>query len=202
MPEQQQAEEQGVLSTQQTGQSDAQQTQQTATQTQQTQQQSETPDYSTMTDVDYVGKVTFPEGAEVNKEEFAKNYGELLRKYKIDPAFVGEYLKKDFEAYKAQKAESDKALSEAKAAFKAEGEALKKAFNPEQIASAVTALENLGADEKFMKFATRELSNNATLVKLLINWGETHKNDTVVQGGVAGSGNDDFVKRWMGVSRR
>lgn len=163
-------------------------------------------DWDRITDDEYFGKVEIPtvEGVNINTDHIKKTYGEFLRKHHISPEAVKDYLamegaifKKAYDGAKAKEAEETKAVREN---FEAQGEALKKAYSAEQIETAVSALSTFSEDKDFMQIATTNLSNNSTLVKLLLNWAEHHKVDgTVGAGQGQGSGGlSGFAERWTG----
>lgn len=156
-------------------------------------------DYSKMSDEDYMKQVKVPDGLDFDGASFSKAYGAFMRENKISPEVVSKFLEIEGAAA-ANEAKEEAARVEAEQkAFKEEGAALVKQFNPEQIASAIKALKDVGAaDEAFMKMATGRFSNNATLVKLLVNWGETHKVDTLPGAANGSAGKDDFATLWMG----
>ena len=137
-------------------------------------------------------------------DHIKKTYGEFLRKHHISPEAVKDYLamegatfKKAFDAAKEKEAAETKAIKEN---FDAQGEALKKNFSEAQIETAVGALSTFADDKDFMQIATTNLSNNSTLVKLLLNWAEHHKVDgTTGAGQGQGSGGlSGFAERWTG----
>ena len=163
-------------------------------------------DWEKITDEEFFAKVEIPtiEGVNINKEFVQKTYGEFLRKHHISPEAVKDYLamegatfKKAFDAAKEKEAAETKAIKEN---FDAQGEALKKNFSEAQIETAVGALSTFAEDKDFMQVATTNLSNNSTLVKLLLNWAEHHKVDgTTGAGQGQGSGGlSGFAERWTG----
>lgn len=170
---------------------------------------SDSIDWDKITDADFFGKVTMPEieGLKVNSEFVQKQYGEFCRKHHIDPKVVSEFMKLEGDAFKAELAER-KAASEAEAKalrenFDAQGKALRAEFNQIQIDEAVKCLQNdatLKGDEDFMKMVTGPMSNNKTMMRLILNWAEHHKTDTTSgAGGGAGSGDNlGFAARWTG----
>lgn len=164
-------------------------------------------DWDKITDDEYFGKVQVPtvEGVNMNMDYVKKTYGEFIRKHHISPEAVAEYLQMEGGAFKKvyddtmakQKAETD----EIRKNFEAQGEALKKAYNPQQIETAVKALSTFSEDKDFMQVATTNLSNNPTLVKLLLNWAEHNSvDDTAGAGAGAGAGGAlaGFAERWTG----
>ena len=164
-------------------------------------------DWEKITDDEYFGKVQVPtvEGVNMNMDYVKKTYGEFIRKHHISPEAVAEYMKMEGGTFKKayddamakQKAETD----EIRKNFAAQGEALKKAYNPQQINTAVKALANFSEDKDFMNIATTNLSNNPTLVKLLLNWAEHNTVDnTAGAGSGAGEGSSlaGFAERWTG----
>ena len=164
-------------------------------------------DWDKITDDEYFGKVQVPtvDGVTMNMDYVKKTYGEFIRKHHISPEAVAEYLKMEGGTFKKaydetmakQKAETD----EIHRNFVAQGEALKKAYNPQQIDTAVKALATFSDDKDFMQVATTNLSNNPTLVKLLLNWAEHNSvDDTAGAGAGAGAGSAlaGFAERWTG----
>ena len=164
-------------------------------------------DWDKITDDEYFGKVQVPtvDGVTMNMDYVKKTYGEFIRKHHISPETVAEYLKMEGGTFKKaydetmakQKAETD----EIHRNFVAQGEALKKAYNPQQIETAVKALSTFSEDKDFMQVATTNLSNNPTLVKLLLNWAEHNSvDDTAGAGAGAGAGSAlaGFAERWTG----
>lgn len=165
-----------------------------------------TVDWGSMTDDKYFEGFEAPavEGIEMNMEHVKKTYGAFLRKYHIPQEALKEYLEMEGKAFrKAYDTNRESEAAETKAIkenFEAQGEALKKNFNEAQIETAVSTLATFSSDEDFMKIATTNLSNNSTLVRLLLNWAEHHKAD-----GTAGAGNGQggsplsgFAERWTG----
>ena len=164
-------------------------------------------DWEKITDDEYFGKVQVPtvDGVTMNMDYVKQTYGEFIRKHHISPEAVAEYLQMEGGTFKKaydetmakQKAETD----EIRKNFVAQGEALKKAYNPQQIETAVKALSTFSEDKDFMQVATTNLSNNPTLVKLLLNWAEHNLvDDTAGAGAGAGAGNSlsGFAERWTG----
>ena len=164
-------------------------------------------DWDKITDDEYFGKVQVPtvDGVTMNMDYVKKTYGEFIRKHHISPEAVAEYLKMEGGTFKKaydetmekQKAETD----EIHRNFVAQGEALRKAYNPQQIDTAVKALSTFSEDKDFMQVATTNLSNNPTLVKLLLNWAEHNSvDDTAGAGAGAGAGSAlaGFAERWTG----
>lgn len=164
-------------------------------------------DWDKITDDEYFGKVQVPtvEGVNMNMDYVKKTYGEFIRKHHISPEAVAEYLQMEGGTFKKvydetmakQKAETDEIHKN----FVAQGEALKKAYNPQQIDTAVKALATFSEDKDFMQVATTNLSNNPTLVKLLLNWAEHNSvDDTAGAGAGAGAGGAlaGFAERWTG----
>jgi hypothetical protein len=164
-------------------------------------------DWEKITDDEYFGKVQVPavDGVNMNMDYVKKTYGEFIRKHHISPEAVAEYLQMEGGTFKKsydetvarQKAETE----EIRKNFVAQGEALKKAYNPQQIDTAVKALTTFSDDKDFMQVATTNLSNNPTLVKLLLNWAEHNSvDDTAGAGAGAGAGGalGGFAERWTG----
>ena len=163
-------------------------------------------DWDKITDDEFFGKVQFPdvEGVSIGKDFVKKTYGEFIRKHHVSPETVADFLKleggnfrKAYDAAMAKQAEETKAIKEN---FEAQGAALKKAYSQEQIDTAVGALATFSEDKDFMQIATTNLSNNPTLVKLLLNWAEHHKvDDNTGAGQGQGSGGlSGFAERWTG----
>lgn len=162
--------------------------------------------WDTITDDEYFGKVQIPtvDGVNINSDFIKKNYGEFLRKHHISPEAVADYLKLEGGSFKKAYDEAQaksKAENDALAAnFQAQGKALREAYSPEQIQTAVKALSSLSDDKDFMDIATLQLSNNKTLVKLLLNYAEHNSIDDVAGAGAgAGTGGlAGFAERWTG----
>ena len=165
-------------------------------------------DYSKMTDADYMAKVTAPniEGVSLNLDDISKRYATFCRENSISPEVLTKFLEMEGKYFaeddKALAAEMEKEAKARKENFDAQGEVLRKNYSDEQIKNAVSVLasDDFAKDEDFMKIATKELSNNSTLVKLLLNWGEHHKTDTGtgVGAGAGGGGAAGFAERWTG----
>lgn len=165
-------------------------------------------DYSKMTDADYMAKVTAPniEGVSLNLEDIGKRYATFCRENSISPEVLTKFLEMEGKYFaeddKAIVAEMEKEAKARKENFDAQGEVLRKNYSDEQIKNAVSILasDDFAKDEDFMKIATKELSNNSTLVKLLLNWGEHHKTDTGTGAGAGagGGGASGFAERWIG----
>lgn len=166
-------------------------------------------DWDNVTDAEYFAKVAMPEidGVQINSEFAAKRYGEFCRKHHISPGVVSEFMKMEGEGYaaglkKMHEASAAKA-AETRANFDAQGKALHAKYTPAQISTAIDTLRNsveLSGDADFMKAITGSLSNNKTMVALLLNWAETHKGDGNTG---AGSGNGSigakgFASTWTG----
>lgn len=162
------------------------------------------PDWANMTDEDYFKGFQAPEGVEVDLKDISANYGKFLRENRIPQKALAEYLKIDAgirkaadEKAAAEREAEDKALKEQMADERA---ALVKEFNPEQIKVAVEALRGFKEDRAFFEAATGRYSNNSTLVRLLVNWAETHGGDGLPGVKPTGGGGDDFVRNWTGAS--
>lgn len=165
-------------------------------------------DYSKMTDADYMSKVTAPniEGVSLNLEDIGKRYATFCRENSISPEVLTKFLEMEGKYFaeddKAIATEMEKEAQARKQNFDAQGEVLRKNYSDEQIKNAVSVLasDDFAKDEDFMKIATKELSNNSTLVKLLLNWGEHHKTDTGTGAGAGagGGGAAGFAERWTG----
>ena len=169
----------------------------------------DTIDWEKITDAEYFGRVKLPEidGVTINAELAAKRYGEFCRKHHISPEVAAEFMKLEGEGYAASMKKideaSEKSAAEVKANFDAQGEALHKAYNAEQIQTAVNTLRNsaeLNGDADFMKMVTGPMSNNKTMVALLLNWAQTHKTDanTGAGNGAGGDCYSGFAARWTG----
>lgn len=164
-------------------------------------------DWDKITDDEYFGKVQVPtvEGVNMNMDYVKKTYGEFIRKHHISPEAVAEYLQMEGgtfkKAYDETMAKQRAETEEIRKNFNAQGEALKKAYNPQQIDTAVKALATFSDDKDFMQVATTNLSNNPTLVKLLLNWAEHNSVDDTAGAGAgagAGGGLAGFAERWTG----
>ena len=164
-------------------------------------------DFTNATPEDYFGKVEVPsiDGIEFNRETAMKNYAQFCIDNKIAPEVLSKYLALEgglvAEQNKAAAAEEAAQQAEARKNFEAQGAALKREFSPQQISTAVEALtKDFSRDKDFMRVATREMSNNPSLVRLLINWAETHKTDngTGVGNGIGGGSERGFAARWTG----
>lgn len=166
-------------------------------------------DWDKITDADFFGKVTMPEieGLKVNSEYVQKQYGEFCRKHHIDPKVVSEFMKLEGDAFKAdlaeRKAEMERENKALKENFEAQGKALRSEFSQIQIDEAVSCLQNdatLKGDEDFMKMVTGPMSNNKTMMRLILNWADHHKTDTTsgAGGGSGVGGSAGFAERWTG----
>lgn len=166
-------------------------------------------DWDKITVEDLFKKVDMPqiEGVKVNVEQVQKQYGEFCRKNHIDPKVVSEFMKLEGEAFAKESKESKAAVDaenrKVKENFDAQGAALRKEFNQIQIDEAVKTLQNdatLNGDEDFMKVVTGPMSNNKTIMRLILNWAEHHKVDNTAGAG-SGSGSSGlsgFAERWTG----
>lgn len=164
-------------------------------------------DFGNATPQSYFEKVTAPtgEGIEFDSRMAAERYGQFCIDNKISPDVLTKYLAMEskfvIEQNKAAEAEEAKRNAEFRKGFEAQGAVLKRDFSPQQIQSAVDVLgRDFAGDKDFMRYATREMSNNPSLVKLLVNWADTHQTDTGVgagSGATAGSGRG-FAARWTG----
>lgn len=163
-------------------------------------------DWGKITDDEFFGKVQFPEveGVTIGKDYVKQTYGEFIRKHHISPDAVADFLKleggnfrKAYDETMAKQAAETKAIKEN---FDAQGAELKKTYTPQQIETAVGALAKFSDDKDFMQVATTNLSNNKTLVKLLLNWAEHNAvDDTAGAGqGQGASGLSGFAERWTG----
>lgn len=164
-------------------------------------------DWEKISDSDYFAQVKVPqiEGAQFNVDVAAKKYGRFCVENHIAPDVIGKFLELEGKAFaesdKAARAEAEKQSAEALKNFNAQGVELRKEFTDDQLTNAAEVLgREFGQDKDFMKFATRELSNNRTLVKLLLNWREHHHTDggTGLGKGVGGTGTIGFAERWTG----
>ncbi len=164
-------------------------------------------DWEHATAEDYFSKVVAPkiDGVEFDAKMAADRYGKFCIENRISPETLTKYLALEGkfveEQNKAAASEEAKRHAEFRKNFEAQGEALKRDFSPQQIQSAVDVLGRDFADDKdFMRYATKEMSNNPSLVKLLVNWAESHQVDTGTgtgrgAGGVGGRG---FASMWTG----
>ena len=159
-------------------------------------------DYGKMTDEEYFKDFKAPEGVEVDVAELTKDYGKFLRENGISREVFAKYLTLENGIQKAKAdaaaAEDQKAEKAEREAFAKEGEAVRKEFTPEQIGSANAALRQLSGDKMFHQFATGRMSNNSTLVRLLVNWAETHGGDGLPGAGKGAAKEVDFATRWRG----
>ena len=164
-------------------------------------------DWEKISDADYFAQVKVPqiEGAQFNVDVAAKKYGRFCVENHIAPDVIGKFLELEGKAFaesdKAARAEAEKQSAEALKNFNAQGVELRKEFTADQLTNAAEVLgREFGQDKDFMKFATRELSNNKTLVKLLLNWREHHQTDggTGLGKGAGGTGTIGFAERWTG----
>ena len=164
-------------------------------------------DWEKISDADYFAQVKVPqiEGAQFNVDVAAKKYGRFCVENHIAPEVIGKFLELEGKAFaesdKAARAEAEKQSAEALKNFNAQGVELRKEFTADQLTNAAEVLgREFGQDKDFMKFATRELSNNRTLVKLLLNWREHHQTDggTGLGKGAGGTGTIGFAERWTG----
>lgn len=164
-------------------------------------------DWDKISDADYFAQVKVPQidGAQFNVEVAAKKYGRFCVENHISPDVIGKFLELEGRAFaesdKAQREEAERQSAEALKNFNAQGVELRKEFTADQLTNAAEVLgREFGHDDDFMKFATRELSNNKTLVKLLLNWREHHQTDggTGLGKGAGGTGTIGFAERWTG----
>lgn len=168
----------------------------------------DTIDYAKITDADYMAKVKVPqiEGVQLNVEDVGKRYAAFCRENKIPPEVMSKFLELEGKYFaeddKKAADEMQRVANEKKANFDAQGELLKKTYTQEQIGTAVKVLETdeFSGDKDFMAIATKELSNNPTLVKLLLNWSEHHQADTGTGAGqgTGAGGTVGFAERWTG----
>ena len=164
-------------------------------------------DWEHATADDYFSKVTpkMSEGVEFNSKIAALRYGQFCIDNKIPPEVLTKYLEMESKFVADQNHEAqvreEQANAEARKNFEAQGATLRRDFSPQQIQSAVEVLKrDFAGDKDFMRYATREMSNNPTLVKLLVNWADTHQTDHGVGAGngmTNGSGLG-FAARWTG----
>lgn len=164
-------------------------------------------DWEKISDADYFAQVKVPQidGAQFNVEVAAKKYGRFCVENHIAPEVIGKFLELEGKAFaendKAQREEAERQSAEALENFNAQGVELRNEFTADQLTNAAEVLgREFGQDKDFMKFATRELSNNKTLVKLLLNWREHHQTDggTGLGKGAGGTGTIGFAERWTG----
>lgn len=164
-------------------------------------------DWEHATAEDYFSKVSpkLDGGVEFNSKAAALRYGQFCIDNRIPPEVLTKYLEMEgkFVADQSREASERQAKenAEARKSFEAQGEALKRDFSPQQIRSAVDVLgRDFAEDKDFMRYATREMSNNPSLVKLLVNWADTHQVDTGTgAGNGAGAvGGRGFASTWTG----
>ena len=168
----------------------------------------DTIDYAKITDADYMAKVNVPqiEGVQLNVDDVGKRYAAFCRENKIPPEVMSKFLELEGKYFaeddKKAADEMQKLANEMKANFDAQGELLHKTYTQEQIGTAVKVLQTdeFSGDKDFMSIATNELSNNPTLVKLLLNWSEHHQADTGTGAGqgTGAGGTVGFAERWTG----
>ena len=156
---------------------------------------------------DYFSKVSAPkiDGVEFDVKMAADHYGQFCIDNKISPEVLTKYLEMEgkfvAEQNKATEAEEARKNAEFRKGFEAQGAALKRDFSPQQIQSAVDVLgRDFAGDKDFMRYATREMSNNPSLVKLLVNWADTHQTDggVGIGNGVTNGAGLGFAARWTG----
>ncbi len=164
-------------------------------------------DWEHATADDYFSKVApkLTDGVEFNPKIAALRYGQFCIDNKIPPEVLTQYLEMEgkFVADQNREASERQAKEDAdvRKNFEAQGAVLKRDFSPQQIQSAVDVLgRDFAGDKDFMRYATREMSNNPSLVKLLVNWAETHQVDTGTGAGKgAGAlGGRGFASTWTG----
>lgn len=164
-------------------------------------------DWGNATPQSYFEKVSAPtgEGIEFDSKMAAERYGQFCIDNKIPPEVLTKYLAMEgkfvVEQNKAMEAEEARKNAEFRKGFEAQGAALRRDFSPQQIQSAVDVLgRDFAGDKDFMRYATREMSNNPSLVKLLVNWAETHQTDRGVGAGhgVTNGAGLGFAARWTG----
>ena len=164
-------------------------------------------DWGNATPQSYFEKVSAPtgDGIEFDSKMAAERYGQFCIDNKISPEVLTKYLAMEskfiVEQNKATEAEEARRNAEFRRGFEAQGAALKRDFSPQQIQSAVDVLgRDFAGDKDFMRYATREMSNNPSLVKLLVNWAETHQTDGGVGAGkgVTNGAGLGFAARWTG----
>ena len=164
-------------------------------------------DWEHATAEDYFSKVTAPkiDGVEFDAKMAADRYGQFCIENRISPETLSKYLALEgkfvAEQNKVAADEEAKRNAEFRKGFEAQGAVLKRDFSPQQIQSAVDVLgRDFAGDKDFMRYATREMSNNPSLVKLLVNWAETHQVDTGTGAGkgAGGLGGRGFASTWTG----
>lgn len=164
-------------------------------------------DWEKITDAEYFGKVAAPEieGATVNMDAVAKHYGDFCRRHHIAPEVVADFLKMDGENYMknsaAKRAAEEAEGNKVREAFLAEGRELREVYTPDQIETACNTLaHNFAGDKKFMDVATTVLANNKTMVKMLLNWADTHRADgnTGAGNGLGSAAHRGFAATWTG----
>lgn len=162
-------------------------------------------DYGKMTDDEYLGKVTLPEGQQWDKTAMSK-FAPLLRENKIPPEVFAKFVALDAQIAKENGEAQQKRLDEenraAREAFKTAGDEFRKEYTPEQMKEMNDTLSKIG-DETFKTLVTKSpLSNNKTMGRMLLAYRQVYGvEDTVPNGGTAGS-SDAFAKRWMGGSAK
>lgn len=161
-------------------------------------------DFDNGTDEDYLKAVTLPDGQKWN-DEAMKAYAPLLREAKIAPEVFSRFIAKDIEISKAaqEKAEKEYAESQkqAKAEFKAAGEAFRKEFNADQVKQINETFSKLSGDKTFATMVAKSpLANNITMGKMILAYRKVYGEDSVAG---AGSGTPatterGFAEVWTG----
>lgn len=164
-------------------------------------------DWEHATADDYFSKIApkLSDGVEFNSKIAALRYGQFCIDNKIPPEVLTKYLEMESkfvsDQNKAMAEREAQESAEARKNFEAQGAVLKRDFSPQQIQSAVEVLKrDFAGDKDFMRYATREMSNNPTLVKLLVNWADTHQTDggVGIGNGVTNGAGLGFAARWTG----
>ena len=159
-------------------------------------------DYAKMTDDEYLGKVTLPEGQKWDKTAMGR-YAPLLRESKIPPEVFSKFVELDAkiakeldDAAKKKEAEDNKAAQDA---FKAAGDEFRREYTPEQMKDMNDTLSKID-DETFRALVTKSpLANNKTMGKMLLAYRKVYGGDDTLPGsGKAVGGGTDFAKLWMG----
>lgn len=159
-------------------------------------------DYAKMTDDEYLGKVTLPEGQKWDKAAMGK-YAPLLRESKIPPEVFAKFVALDAQIAKengeAAQKKADEENKAAREAFKAAGEAFRKEYTPEQMKDMNDTLSKID-DETFVTLITKSpLANNKTMGKMLLAYRHVYGNEDGVPGGDANGGAArGFAEVWTG----
>lgn len=151
------------------------------------------------------------DGVKVDANLVKERYGDFCIKHRISPKAVSEFLKLDAEdATKAREASRRAEAEEERKDmenFNAQGDALRREFSQVQIDEAVDTLRHdssLNGDRDFMEAVTGPMSNNKTMMRLILNWAEHHRVDSTpgAARGSSASGRQGFAARWTGMDIR